>query len=83
LGCDLLIEKNFKDVLCFQLLLYILDSKTMGYSTFRHFIKEQFPNLRFQNKDENPKVELSETTTAATTPSGKLKSGKNKQATVF
>ena len=23
----------------------------MGYSTFRHFLKEQFPNLRFQ-KDE-------------------------------
>jgi len=56
----------------------------MGYSTFRHFIKDQFPNLRFQNKDENPKTELSETTAAtATTPSGKLKSGKNKQATVF
>jgi hypothetical protein len=64
--------------------LSIPDSKTMGYSTFRHFIKEQFPNLRFQNKDENPKIDSSETTTAtATTPSGKLKSGKNKQPPVF
>lgn len=32
--------------------IHIPDSKTMGYSTFRHFIKEQFPNLRFQ-KEEN------------------------------
>lgn len=23
------------------------DEKTMGYSTFRHFMKEQFPHVRF------------------------------------
>ena len=34
------------------LFLYLGSSiKVMGYSTFRHFLKDQFPNVRFHKDD--------------------------------
>jgi hypothetical protein len=44
----------------------------MGYSTFRHFLKEQFPNLRFQ-KDENPTKSAEPTTIQETATAGNVK----------
>ena len=34
----------------------ISDAKFMGYSTFRPFLKDQFPNLRFQQREESLSV---------------------------
>jgi hypothetical protein len=43
----------------------------MGYSTFRHFLKDQFPTLRFDTKDINVKHNNS---TAATNSSATVSS---------
>ena len=48
--CSLMIrKKKFNHGFLF---LYLGSSiKVMGYSTFRHFLKDQFPNVRFHKDD--------------------------------
>jgi hypothetical protein len=56
----------------------------MGYSTFRHFLKEQFPNLRFQRDEATKSTEAatpsepSATSTTASTASHNSSSQKQK-----
>ena len=35
----------------------VTESKFMGYSTFRHFLRDQFPKLRFQQKDDKQSMD--------------------------